>query len=287
MKWQAFLLWVRAIEEAEDETLKCLAEIVNKRCPSLPRFGEPHNANDRRTSSPLWYHLEQWINERIFAKPRREGWMDAVGYYAVRDLAALRDEAYWCYCDRQWKISKPVGYPTFQEWRKASEQCEGEVLDNFETTDELRELVKLSRRVRPRTLRKTADHYVECQIFAYSVRAAFDREGSLPVSLRRELRRSCPGFLEGIDSLAGGEGEEPGHRFSRLVHWIEEHEFTRARKEGWLPVLLYQARLHPRHQRLLGYWNHGQVARSKRPQYSSFVQWTAAVDAYTFEPERT
>lgn len=288
VKWQAFLLWVRAIEEAEGETPKRIAEIVNKRCPGLHRFAERHDANDRRTSFALWYHLEQWINERIFTKPRREGWMDAVGYYAVRDLAALRAEAYWYYCDRQWKLSRPAAYPSFREWRKASEHCSGQVLDTFETTEELRELLKLSRRVGPRTLRKTVDQYVEWQVFAYWARAAFDWKQPLPEIVKRELRRRCQGFLATDTSpRRGSQKQECGEAFNLLLRWIEEHEFARAGREGWLPVLLYQAHLHPRHARVIDYWRYWEKVHAKRgrSRYLSLEQWQAAVDSYTFDSE--
>jgi hypothetical protein len=137
VKWQEFQQWVRAIEESE-----------------------------RRSPQPVWYHLEQWIHERIFAKPWREGWMNAAGYYAVRDLAALRNEAYWYYCEPQWQRSRPAAYPSIQEWRKDSEHCSDEVVDHFETTNELLDLIRLSRRISLRTLNETVDRYVEAGGFA-------------------------------------------------------------------------------------------------------------------------
>lgn len=287
VKWQSFLLWVRAVEESERRFPGWLAHTVNKRCPGFPRFLRRQMETDRRSSSPVWYHLEAWINERIFATPRREGWMDAVGYYAVRDVSALRNEAYWYYCDRRWAHSKPAKYPSFQDWCKASERCSDEVLDHFETADELRNLIKLSRRVSPQTLSKSVDKYVEWQVFAYWARWALDRHDRLPEPVKRELRRSYPGFLKTLTSFAGSDGSRHGDQFNRLLRWIEEHDFARAGKEGWLPVLIYQARLHPRYARVIDYWRRWPRLRSRqpRPAYPSFEHWKAAADAYTFTPE--
>lgn len=95
VKWQAFVLWVRAIEEAEGDFPEWLAEIVDKRCPGFLQFVAEQRLDDRRSPPFFWYYFERWISERIFGRARREGWMNAVGYYAVRDLACLRDEAYW------------------------------------------------------------------------------------------------------------------------------------------------------------------------------------------------
>jgi hypothetical protein len=282
VKWQAFVYWVRAIEEAEGNFPQRVSEAVNNRCPGFQRFEEQRN--DPRSSSPRWFRLEQWVNERIFAKPRREGWMNAVGYYAVRDLAALRVEAYWYYCERHWMQRKPASYPSFLEWCKASERAADAVFDTFETTDELRGLIKLNRRVSPRTLTRTVDQYVEWQVFAHWVRIAFDRETRLPKAVKRDLQRRCPGFLETVASLASGEGKGPGKLFSLLLCWVEEHEFASPRAEGWLPVLLYQARLHPRYRRAVDYLRHHKAFRAnqQRVQDASFERWKVALDSYSF-----
>ena len=287
VKWQAFLLWVRVIEDSEGSVPQWLAETINKRCPGFLRFAEEQPANDPRNPSSLWSRLERWINERVFAKPRREGWMDAVGYYAVRDLAALRDEAYWYYCDDQRKLSKPAAYPSFRQWRKASESCTDEVLDHFDTTDELRELIRLSRQVSPRTLKKTVDQYVEWEMFACWARTALDREDRPPDLVKRTLQRRCPGFLRALASSPANGGRESENRYNQFRRWIEEQEFTRAREEGWLPVLAYQAHLHPRYQRVIDYWRQWRRLHSEnaRSGYPSYERWKAAAEAYTFKPE--
>ena len=122
--WEAFALWVRAIENAAGDFPEFLAEAVEKRCPGFSDFVAKHKQEHPDSLPFFWYHLERWINERIFGKAWREGWMNAVGYYSARDLASLRNHAYWEYCERQWKLSKPAAYPSFRDWLKASEQCD-------------------------------------------------------------------------------------------------------------------------------------------------------------------
>jgi hypothetical protein len=288
VKWQAFVLWVRAIEEAEGHFPEWLAETVDKRCPGFLRFVAEQRLDDPRSPPFFWYYLERWISERIFGRAWREGWMNAVGHYAVRDLAALRDEAYWSYCERQWKVSKPAIYPSFRDWRQASEDCDDNVINAFETLEKERELIKVSRRTTPRVLRQAVDRYVDWQVFAYWARTALESSHPLPGSVSRELRQRCPGLLE-TDAAARARHpkEEPHQRFNRLMRWIGDHEFARASKEGWLPVLVYQSRLHPCHARVIDYWRHWKASRSKHPRsrYPSFEQWRAAADAYTFELE--
>jgi hypothetical protein len=285
VKWQELQQWFRAIEESERCVPGWLADAVRRRCPGFEQFLSQQKTKERRWPQPAWCHLEQWIKERIFAKPWREAWMNAVGYYAVRDLAALRNEAYWYYCEPQWQRSKPAAYPSFQEWHKASEHCSDEVVDHFETASTLCDLIRFSRRVSARTLNETVDQYVEWLVFACWVHTALDREDHLPDSMKREFERRCPGFLETVVMSDGSGGTEAEVYFDRLLHWMEEQKFTRPRTEGWWPVLIHQARLHPRRQRLLDVWRHHQRIRSKRQGYPSFEQWTAFVDAYTSEPE--
>jgi hypothetical protein len=69
------------------------------------------------------------------------------------------------------------------------------------------------------------------------------------------------------------------------MEWTEDHKFTKARKEGWFDVLLYQARLHARHARVTDYRHDWEAQWEKRPAalYPAFEEWRGAADRYTFE----
>lgn len=196
IKWEAFVLWVRAIEETEANFPKWLVETVDRRCRGFLRFVAAQSLEDRGGPSCFWNYLERWINERIFGRAWREGWMNAIGYYAVRDIVSLRNEAYWEYCERQWKRSKPAAYPSFQEWRKEAGLCTDEVLNECEMREEMRRLAKLSQRVGARTLRKAAEQYVAWEVFSYWAPPALEAARPLPNFIKWPLRERCPGFLE-------------------------------------------------------------------------------------------
>ncbi len=283
--WEAFALWVRAIEDIEANFPDWLAETVKRRCPGFSEFVV--NQKQEHADSPpfFWYHLKHWINRCIFEEAWREGWMNAVGYYAARDLASLRNHAYWEYCERKWKVSKPVPYPSFHDWVKASEQCDDNVLDECEMREEKRRLIKLSRRVGPRALRNAVSRYLDWEAFAYWARTAIEAGPPLPVSVEREVNRGCPGFLRAdVASHAAKPEEEPHFRFYRLLDWIGEHEFGKIQKQGWYDVLLYQAELHARHARVIDYWHDWESSRKEHSnRYPSFSQWQRAADSYTFE----
>src|SRR5437667_4719482 len=88
VEWEAFALWVRAIEGTEGEFPGWLAEAVAKRCRGFLKFVTGNTREHSGDAPFFWYQLKCWINQRVFAKAWREGWMNAVGYYAARDLAS-------------------------------------------------------------------------------------------------------------------------------------------------------------------------------------------------------
>jgi hypothetical protein len=286
IEWEAFALWIRAIEEAEGKFPQRLDKVVDTHCRGFSKFIAEKNHSRRGDPTPIWCQLARWINEHIFGKIWREEWMNAVGYYAARDLTSLRNHAYWEFCEHQWERSKPAAYPSFSDWLKASEHCSDRVLDECEMPEEKRRLIKLSRRVGARTLRNAVERYVKWEVFAYWARTALEADSPLHPSVEREVNRRCQGFLR-ADTAARAvkPTEEPHCRFNRMIKWIEDHEFTQARKRGWFDVVLYQARLHARHARLIDYWHACKERRSKGPstRYISFTQWQRAADSYTFK----
>jgi len=286
VEWEAFVLWVRAIEDAEGESPRWLTKVVKRRCPGFLKVLTEKKSEHAGESGLLCRRVELWINERILSELWREGWMNAVGYYTARDLASLRNHAYWEYCDRQWNRSKPNSYPSFRDWLKAAEHCSDRVLDECEMPEEKRRLIKLSRLVNPRTLREAVDRYVEWEVFTYWARTALEAGPPLPASVEREVKRRCPGFLE-ADAVAraANPAEELHCRFTRMMKWIEDRKFAEAQKRGWFDVLRYQARLHARHERVIDNWHDWEAGwiNDRSTRYQSFREWQRCSDRYTFE----
>jgi hypothetical protein len=284
--WEAFALWVRTIEDTGGDFPDWLAETVQRRCPGFSEFVVKQKQEHPHSPPFFWYYLERWINDRIFGRAWQNGWMNAVGYYAARDLCSLRNHAYWEYCERQWKGSKPATYPSFREWLKASESCPDQALDDYGMREEKRRLIKLGRRVGPRALRNAVTRYLDWEVFAYWARTAIEAGPPLPVSVEREMNRRCPGFLDADAAAhAAKPEEEPHFRFYHLLDWIGEHDFGEAQKQGWYEVLLYQVELHARHSRVIDYWHDWESGRTKErsTHNPSLGQWQRAADSYTFE----
>ena len=219
--WEAFAFWVRAIEDADVDSPEWLARAVEKRCPGFLKFAAERECQRQDRLPFVWSHLKEWIHERIFGKAWREGWMNAVGYYAARYLSSMRNSAYWEYCERQWKVLKAVAYPSFQDWVKASEQCDDHVLDECEMREEKRRLIKLGRRVGPRALRNAVSRYLDWEVFAYWARTAIEAGSPLPVLVEREVNQRCPGFLE-ADAAAHAAKPEEESQFRFYRYWVSQ-----------------------------------------------------------------
>lgn len=283
IRWQAYSLWVRAIEETEGAFPFWLAEMVEKRARGYLRYAADYGFHHKYAPRPntSWRLLELWVSEHIFRKPCAEGWMNAVGYYAVKDLASLRDDAYSDWCIENWKKHQPVSYPSFTAWRRASEQATDEILDQVEMRDDRRELIKHMRNVRPRALQLAVEKYIEWKVFALWTRTALEELPQLPDVVKHTMQVRCPGFLE----------RHSPRTLDSLMQWSEDRYFDRAKREGWFDALLYVADLHPRHARARDYWidwdYEWTTGGGGRRGYPSLDEWTRALDRYTFKLEDT
>lgn len=71
--WEAFTLWVRAIEDIEGDVPDWLTETVKRRCLGFSELAVKRKQEHPDNPPFFWYCLEPWINERIFSKAWREG----------------------------------------------------------------------------------------------------------------------------------------------------------------------------------------------------------------------
>lgn len=286
VRWRAYVLWVRCIEQTEGTFPYWLGEKVDRHAPRFLRDAADYAFNHRKAPYPktCWQMLQQWVCEHVFAKPWKEGWMDAVGLYATRHLAALRDNAYCTWCLEHWSRNRPLSYPSFREWRTASQQFSDEDLNEVEMRDDRRELIKLSRRVRPRTLDLATDRRAGWEVFVGWARVALEELCPLPKVVDRELRDRCPGFLE----LHGRTKTGPPI-VEALGCWIDEHPFRAANQQGWSAVLRYQTALHPRCIRAADFRRNSVRQRSEtsHAKYPPLDVWSRAVDACMFEARHT
>jgi hypothetical protein len=276
VKWYSLVLWLRSIEEVEGKVPASIYNAVKARCPRFPQHVEQHpelHPNERLSD-----RLAEWVFQDIFAEARRDAWMDAIGFYAVRDRRYRRARAYWFKCVKRWKGKKPSSYPSFEEWqRSALKSSELPVV-----TPQIRKLLRPSSHIATKRLSQAVERYVEWYVFACWARTALEDDREIPEVVQEELKERCPGFLE-YDSVARKTDAVGYYKsWSRLLSWIKRRCFRDAVRGGWLKAIVYYAGMHPRKSRTFDYWVHWEDkwAKGDIRAYPRFEDWSRAIDHF-------
>ena len=254
VEWNAFSLWARAIAEAEGCAPAWLVKVLEERCPGL--LG-PDRTYEITHQDPLLYRrVLEWFETNVLGQAKDEGWLRAVTFHAVRDPVFARDCAYSQYCHAQWKRQRPSAYPSFEEWRRASEHSADETLDAFEMTEDKRQIIKVSRTLGPGPFAAAAAEYMEWEAFSYWLRSLLESDAKFPDTVAKELQCRCPGFLEWDQGLRTTLSlENYTRRWKVLLEWGKNRFFTKIQKKGWFEAVVSEARAHPRSARTIDYWH--------------------------------
>jgi len=278
IEWNAFSLWARAIAVAEGQVPAWLAKVLEEHCPGL--LESDRTSEITHQDPPLYRRILEWFESNALAQAKDEGWLRAVTFYAVRDPVYVRDCAYWQHCEAQWKRQRPSAYPSFEEWRRSSEQSTDEVLDAFEMADDKRRIIKASRAAGPERLAAAVAQYMEWEAFTYWLRSLLESDVKFPDAVERELQRRCPGFRECDEVLRSTlSPDDYTRRWKALLEWGENRFFSKMQQEGRFHAVVYEARAHPRSVRTIDYWVfYWDEHWSSRPLdvYPSFQEWRCA-----------
>jgi len=282
VEWNAFSLWARAIAQAEGQVPAWLVRVLKERCRWL--LGSDRTSEITHQDPRLNRRILEWFETNVLAQAKEEGWLRAVTFYAIRDPTFVRDCAYSLHCEAQWKRQHPSAYPSFEEWRRASEQCADEVLDAYEMVEDKRQIVKISRPVGPERFAAAVAQYMEWEAFTYWLRSLLESDAKFPDAVAHELQRRCPGFLERDEVLRSALAPENyTKRWKALLEWGENRFFNHIRKEGWFEAVVSEARAHPRSVRTVDYWVfYWDEHWSSQPleTYPSFDEWRSAADGF-------
>jgi hypothetical protein len=231
IRWQAFVLWARAIVELEGRVPSWLEAILRKRCPGFA-------AEASRSNKPelLGLHLLPWVHNRVFAFAKEEGWLDALMFYGFRDARSQGYWAYWEHCDGEWKKRRPAAIPTFVQWRRSalSGKLEGDV--------------------RCAAVAKAVEKYLDFEALVYWLRPLFrGAKVQLPPHVALELGRESPSLLEFVSREISAAYGDKSRSWERLFNWGKDHVLAHAKKQGWLDCVLRQVRIHPLRVRMVDY----------------------------------
>jgi hypothetical protein len=269
IEWQAFVLWARAIVEAEGSIPPQVTSALQLRCPGF----EPNAGVE--TEPEFWLRLSRWVDHNAFREPKEKGWLIAVEYYASRDLRWEQLWLYWEHCDEQWQKSRPACYPTFDEWRHQLQAW------RFPPPGKNRVPWDNADRVSPERLNQAVSNYLEWEALAYWVRAVVRAYG-MPQSVAELLHDRCPGFLERLKT-DGVSLEDSTTVWRRLIAWVDDRIFGFAKAEGWFEAITLFARSSLPAERTVSYWAACDRLWSRRrpAAYPAFDEWRRAAKVYT------
>src|SRR5258705_6753554 len=192
IRWEAFVLWVRAIVEAQGGPSVSLLHVLRKRCAGFVEQGTMS-----REPRLLALRLHEWIQDHIFSYAKQEGWLDALHFYGVR---SPRCEGAWAYgerCEREWKYKQRSTYPGFETWWRSAQ--------NY----------NLFSKVTAARASYVVDTYVDWLAFAHWLRPLMGATLKSPTEVARELQRRCPDFAS--EQLTGRPKQESWQTFVKHI----------------------------------------------------------------------
>jgi len=231
IRWQAFVLWARAILELEGSAPSWLEAILRKRCPGFME-------EVARSNKPelLGLQLLPWVYNQVFGFAKEEGWLDALVFYGFRDTRSQGYWAYWEHCETEWRKRRPPSFPAFVQWRRSALNW------------------KLQGDVSCAVVTKAVEKYLDFEAFVHWLRPFFrGAKVELPPHVALELRQESPSLLEFVGRETSGAYEDKSRSWPRLFNWSKVHVLSHAKREGWLDSVLRQARIHPLHIRMVDY----------------------------------
>ena len=253
-RWEAFVLWVTAIVEAEGGPSASLLRVLRRHCADFIE-----QANQTREPELLALRLHEWIQDRIFGYAKQEGWLDALHFYGVRGPRCEGAWAYWEYCEREWKDKRRPTYPGFETWWRSAQ--------NY----------NLFPKVTAARAAHVVDTYVDWMAFAHWLRPLMGANLKSPIEVARELQRRCPEFAP--EQLTGRPKQESWQSF---VEHIEDRFFSKVNRQRWFDYVREKTYNHPRHVRTIAYSDRWVQQWSSDPTlpYPRFPQWRQAADDF-------
>ncbi len=260
IRWQAFVLWTRAVVELDGCTPSWLEAILRKRCPGFTEEAARSNKPEL-----LGLQLLPWVHKQVFGFAKEEGWLDALVFYGFRDIRSQGYWTYWEHCDSEWEKRRPAAIPTFVQWRRSG--LNWKVHGDASCSE----------------VAKTVEEFIDFETFAYWLHPLFQTpKVQLPGHVALELKREYPGLLEFVNTHISAASRDPSRGWRLMLNWGEDHVMSHLKKEGRLNFVLRQISIHPRHVRMADYARLWCKSRADNPAspHPSFGEWRRDAESY-------
>jgi hypothetical protein len=267
IRWHGFALWVRAVAESEGSIPSWLAAVLRKRCPGFSKEAARSNK-----AVPLSFQLLSWVHNQAFAFAEKEGWLDALVFYGFRDARAQGSWEYWEHCESEWRRRRPVSFPAFPEWRRSA-------LDR-----------KLQGNVGCAAVAKAVEKYLNFESLVNWLRPLLQApQFQLPAYVALDLEQEYPGLLKFVNTHVAAACRDQSRSWRRLLRWGKDHLLSQEKERGGLGCVLFHARMHPRHLRIVRYAAHCRKSRLENPAlpHPSLRQWQRQVRSWVETSRRS
>ncbi|MGH9732979.1 MAG: hypothetical protein ACRD8A_00130 [Candidatus Acidiferrales bacterium] len=263
-RWQALALWGEAIIRIAGCVPPPVLTTVAKHCPGFVE------ANDNWEQSPA-FHLLEWVHANRFSNAKKEGWLDALIFYGVRHPASRAVWTYFEKCEEQWSRGRPASLPSFDRWWRLGQRAP---LDAGPSC---------------RVITGAVESFIEWKAFTFWLRPLFFGSIGLPPDALSEMESRCPELVE--FSKKANAIRRPATRaelWRRIIGICQDRAASRAKREGWLGILLEQVASYPLYVRTHAYAAHWKQEWNRRrpPAYPSLAKWKEAAAEYIDDLDR-
>jgi hypothetical protein len=216
-QWQVFQLWLRAVVDAARNLPPVVEQEIQSRIPGFLKDcqAEMRAAMEQdRPGGALWNLVGSWTNATTFLHPRSEGWMEALIFFASRNMVYIKAWSHWDTVNLEWQANPPAEWPSYEQW-----QQDVAALSRLSNPDSEQQLVlNAILSVPVAEWERLLSAFLEMTVFAVWMELMLDLEGPQSGLLSEELSKRYPEFS------FGEIGFSPGEAVREFLTWTIDHK---------------------------------------------------------------
>ncbi len=266
-QWQVFQLWLRAVVDAARSISPVVEQEIENRIPGFLKHchAEVRAAMEQdRPGGALWNLVGTWTNATVFLQPKSEVWMEAVIFFASRNMVYFKAWSHWDRVNLEWKVNPPTEWPSYEQWRE--DIAASTRLSNPESEQQLVLNAMLS--VPVADWERLLSAFREMTVFAVWMELMLDLEGPQSKQFSEDLSKRYPDFH------FGEIASPPGEAVRLFLTWTIDHKIG-VENEDLVRALNWHIQNGPEIDYMEDYASHCHTAWSKEvPAYlPNFEEW--------------